>query len=76
MSSTGEIIRLFGIRQRQWQPIATFDYSRDSSCLGWFPQCRCVFDMLWNGEDFEPFGGQGEFNEQPSHWMDMPEPPQ
>lgn len=72
-----------------WHPISTFDRETmaGKSYLGWFPQCRCVFDMVWGPNywapksepltyGFHPFGSDGRFKEQPSHWMEMPEPPE
>jgi hypothetical protein len=74
-----------------WKRINTFD--PDTQCgrgyLGWFPECKCTFDMTWVPFDderamrgkgmarghFVPFGGHGRLQEQPSHWREMPEPP-
>lgn len=63
-----------------WQPIETAP--RDSKgILGWFPQSRCTFSIVWTSyEDYEgwsSFGGRGDFyGEQPSHWMQVPPPPE
>ena len=68
-----------------WKPIKTFDINNQAgrSYLGWFPKCRCVFDMVWiphNSDlvvvgEFRPFGGFGRFGEQPKYWREMPAPP-
>lgn len=61
-----------------WNPIETA--KKDSTgVLGWFPTCRCVFDMVWDeySKEWRSFGGCGDFHgEQPTHWMSMPERPE
>jgi hypothetical protein len=60
----------------QWQPIETAPKT-DRAILVYCPGCMCSFTATWDKycEVWEYFGGMGEMEDAPSHWMNLPEPP-
>lgn len=61
----------------KWQPIETARKD-NRAVLGYFPEYRCIFCMVWDDEDqrWECFGGDGDFyGEKPTHWRDVPKRP-
>lgn len=66
---------------REWQPIATVPHQR-GAILVWCAERRNTYTAIWTDNGYEEphwehfGGGRNHLQEEPTHWMPLPAPPE